>query len=220
MKLLILFFLLMSCTHTKYPAQWWEPVSEKDAPGWEILPQAAIPHEEVILSKRNELGILSNFAATPFYYKSKPYASVEGFWQMMKFPDPELKNDPRAKIKFPHSRAEVSQMSGFEAKAAGDAAEKIMLEQKIDWVTFEGEKMTYCSPKKEQHFFLIREVMIKKLRYNPEVRRVLLGTGDLKLKPDHQEEACKAPEWKYYEMWEQLRKEVKRGQHLAPIMLP
>src|SRR5213082_2717778 len=78
----------------RYPAKWWEAAPKKGAPSWEILPQEAKPGE-VILSKRNELGLLSNFAATPFEYRGKRYASVEGFWQMMKYP--EGPDDPRAK---------------------------------------------------------------------------------------------------------------------------
>jgi len=66
----------------RYPAHWWAPVAEDQKASWEVLPQAARPGE-VILSKRNELGILSNFAATPFTFRGKRYASVEGFWQMM-----------------------------------------------------------------------------------------------------------------------------------------
>jgi hypothetical protein len=42
------------------------PVPEANTPDREILPQAAKPGE-VVLSKRNELGILSNFAAAPFW---------------------------------------------------------------------------------------------------------------------------------------------------------
>lgn len=76
-----------------YPAHWFAPVSEVNKPDWEILPQAAGPGE-VILSKRNELGILSNFAPTPFIYRGQHYASVEGFWQMMLYP--ENAKDPRA----------------------------------------------------------------------------------------------------------------------------
>ena len=49
----------------QYPAHWWTPVPDANKPDWEILPQAAKPGE-VILSKWNELGILSNFAATSF----------------------------------------------------------------------------------------------------------------------------------------------------------
>ncbi|MEO8130128.1 MAG: hypothetical protein ABI822_23695, partial [Bryobacteraceae bacterium] len=77
----------------QYPAHWWTPVPEANKPAWEILPQAAKPGE-VILSKRNELGILSNFAATPFTLHGKRYASVEGFWQMMLYPEGSA--DPRA----------------------------------------------------------------------------------------------------------------------------
>jgi hypothetical protein len=69
-----------------YPAHWWAAVSKEGAPEWEIMPQEA-KRGEVILSKRNELGLLSNFAATPFEYRGKRYASLEGFWQMMKYPE-------------------------------------------------------------------------------------------------------------------------------------
>jgi hypothetical protein len=58
-----------------YPAHWWQPAPVEGAPAWEILPQAAAPGE-VILSKRNELGLLSNFAATPFEFHGKRYASM------------------------------------------------------------------------------------------------------------------------------------------------
>src|SRR5437588_10439389 len=75
-----------------YPAHWWAAVPEQGKPAWEILPQAARAGE-VIVSKRNELGILSNFAATPFTFRGKRYASVEGFWQMMLYP--ESPADPR-----------------------------------------------------------------------------------------------------------------------------
>src|ERR1051326_8307595 len=52
---------------SRYPAHWWTPVNDPKKPDWEILPQEAKPGE-VILSKRNELGVLSNFAATPFLF--------------------------------------------------------------------------------------------------------------------------------------------------------
>jgi len=79
----------------RYPAHWWTPVPRNGAPDWEILPQEAQPGE-VILSKRHELGLLSNFAPTPFVFRKKRYASLEGFWQMMLYP--EDKDDPRARF--------------------------------------------------------------------------------------------------------------------------
>ena len=48
----------------------------------------------MILSKRHELGLLSNFAPTPFTYRGRRYASLEGFWQMMLYP--ESPKDERA----------------------------------------------------------------------------------------------------------------------------
>src|SRR6186997_634659 len=91
-----LLFLSLACHSAQYPAHWFAPVPNQGAPAWEILPQEAKPGE-VILSKRNELGLLSNFAATPFEYRGKRYASVEGFWQMMLYP--EGADDERAKDK-------------------------------------------------------------------------------------------------------------------------
>src|ERR1022692_1453458 len=109
-----------------YPAHWWTPIPEEQKAWWEILPQAARPGE-VILSKRNELGILSNFAATPFTFRGKRYASVEGFWQMMLYP--EGLRDARALaggIAWVHTRDEVARMTAFEAKDAGTLGEANM----------------------------------------------------------------------------------------------
>ena len=51
---------------------------------------------------------------------------------MMKYPDPEYKNDPRNKVKFPFNREQVAAMTAFEAKAAGDQASEIMKGLNID----------------------------------------------------------------------------------------
>src|SRR5437868_13344892 len=79
-----------------FPAIWFAAINDPNKPAWEILPQEARAGE-VILSKRNELGILSNFAATPFVLDGNRYASVEGFWQAMLYPDicPDGEPDPR-----------------------------------------------------------------------------------------------------------------------------
>lgn len=98
----------------------------------------------MILSKRNELGLLSNFAATPFTFKGKHYASLEGFWQMM------------------------------------------------------------------EHYRLILAATREKVRQNPDVRKVLLATGDLILKPDHHQEPNPPPAWRYYEILTQIRTELQR----------
>lgn len=202
MKTLLFLFLSFSASAATYPEEWFKPVPRELGYSWEILPQDAAPGE-VILSKRNELGILSNFAATPFIYRGVRYASVEGFWQMMKYP--EGPTDPRAHL-LPHTRAEVSSMVAFEAKLAGDAGESIMEQLGINWVSFEGQQMVYCSLVPALHYDLIKEAMKAKLEQNPEVERILKLTGDLILKPDHHADGCQALEWKYYELWMDLRK--------------
>jgi predicted NAD-dependent protein-ADP-ribosyltransferase YbiA (DUF1768 family) len=189
----------------RYPAHWWTPVDDPHKPDWEILPQAAKPGE-VILSKRNELGILSNFAATPFTLHGKRYASVEGFWQMMLYP--EGPNDPRAHyagLEWPHTREAVAQMTGFEANRAGAIAQKNMQKMGIDWVSFEGRRMRYRSPEKAEHYRWIVEAMRAKLDQNPKAREVLLSTGDLILLPDHVQEKDSPAEWLYFKIWMELR---------------
>jgi predicted NAD-dependent protein-ADP-ribosyltransferase YbiA (DUF1768 family) len=193
----------------QYPAHWWTPVPETNKPDWEILPQAAKPGE-VILSKRNELGILSNFAPTPFTLYGKRYASVEGFWQMMLYP--EDSNDPRAKFPgtvWAHTREEVGQMTAFDAKNAGDLGEQNMKKMGIDWVTFHGKHMKYWSLEEGEHYRIIVEAMRAKLEQNHEVKRILLSTGNLILRPDHYQEPNSPAEWQYFQIWMDLRSELQ-----------
>ena len=192
-----------------YPAHWWTPVPEANKPDWEILPQAAKPGE-VILSKRNELGILSNFAPTPFTLYGKRYASVEGFWQMMLYP--EGASDPRANfsgITWAYTRDAVSQMTAFDAKNAGDLGEQNMKKMGIDWVTFRGKRIKYWSPEKGEHYRLIVEAMRAKLEQNPQVKAILLSTGGLILRPDHYQEQNPPAEWEYFKIWMDLRSELQ-----------
>jgi predicted NAD-dependent protein-ADP-ribosyltransferase YbiA (DUF1768 family) len=192
----------------KYPAHWWSPIYDENKPSWEILPQEAGPNE-VILSKRNELGLLSNFAATPFIYREKKYASLEGFWQMMKYP--ESANDPRAtfpELEWKFTREQVTQLVSFEAKRAGDLAEANMKKMGITWVTFEGKQFEYKSQTAGEHYKLILEATRQKVLQNPDVKNVLLSTGDLILKPDHHQDPGSPPEWKYYEIMMMIRKEI------------
>jgi predicted NAD-dependent protein-ADP-ribosyltransferase YbiA (DUF1768 family) len=192
-----------------YPAHWWTPVPKEGAPAWEILPQEAGPGE-VILSKRHELGLLSNFAATPFAFRGKNYASVEGFWQMMLYP--EGADDPRAKflnLKWKHTRVEVAQMTAFEAKTAGTLAEENMKTMGIDWVSFEGQRFAYRPAEPGEHYRLIVAAMREKLQQNPRVKKVLLATGDLKLMPDHHQEPNAPAAWRYNEIWMEIRRELQ-----------
>ena len=165
------------------------------------------------MSKRHELGLLSNFAGTPFEFHGKRYASVEGFWQMMKYP--EGADDPRATfagVDWKHTREQVGQMVSFEAKRAGDEGSANMKKMGIDWVTFEGRRMPYRPKEPGEHYRLIVEATWAKVRQNTDVRRVLLSTGDLVLRPDHHQEADSPAAWRYYEILMEIRRELRAGE--------
>jgi predicted NAD-dependent protein-ADP-ribosyltransferase YbiA (DUF1768 family) len=184
-------------------------VPTNGTPGWEILPQQAGPGE-VILSKRNELGLLSNFAPTPFTFHSQRYASLEGFWQMMKYPEsPDDSRATFAGVTWSYTRDQVAQMTGFDAKHAGTLAEQHMRKMGITWVTFEGRRMEYKPAVPGEHYRLIVEATREKVRQNPEVKKVLLATGDLILKPDHHQEPDAAAAWRYYEILTQIRTKLQ-----------
>jgi predicted NAD-dependent protein-ADP-ribosyltransferase YbiA (DUF1768 family) len=195
-----------AAAETSYPAAWWQPVARELAASWEILPQDA-GSNEVVLSKRNELGLLSNFAATPFEFHGKKYASLEGFWQAMKYP--EGAEDPRAKAEWKLTRAEVAQMTGIAAKHAGDLASENLKQLGITWVSFEGERFEYRPKQPGRHYQLIVEATRAKVDQNPEVKRVLLATGNLVLKPDHRQEPDTPAAWRYYEILMQIRLELQ-----------
>jgi predicted NAD-dependent protein-ADP-ribosyltransferase YbiA (DUF1768 family) len=201
---------------TNYPAHWWAPLPTNGAPAWEIFPQDAGPNE-VILSKRSELGLLSNFAATPFTFHGKRYASLEGFWQMMKYPEND--EDPRAKYPGLHwawTREQVAQMTAFEAKRAGDLGSENMKRMGITWITFEGQPMEYRPAVPGEHYCLIVAATREKVRQNPEVKRILLATGNLVLKPDHHQEPNTPAAWRYYDILMQIRTELQRDNARRP----
>lgn len=211
--LFISLFFLTTCASTKdYPKHWWSPVSDKNPPSWEILPQAGKKGYSVILSKRNELGILSNFAKTSFTFEGKTYPGVEGLWQGMKYPeDLKDKKDPRNKLTYKLKRAEVEQLASFKAKRAGKEGSINMKKLGINWVTYKGRRMTYRTSEKGEHYKLIRALMTEKLKQNTQVQKVLMKTGDLILLPDHTQKPDAPPAWKYNQIWMELREEVKSG---------
>ncbi|MEZ4815596.1 MAG: NADAR family protein [Bdellovibrionota bacterium] len=208
----LLFLSVLCFAHSSeegYPPEWWAPVDPTDAPSWEILPQDAGPGE-VILSKRTELGIFSNFAATEFLFEDFTYASVEGFWQMMKYPDSLLRKDPRKnpKYEWDYSRLEVAALSGFVAKDAGNAGSRVMTDLDINWVSYKGKKMPYRTSEKGEHYDLIRKAMRAKLDQHEEIKNLLIKTGDLVLRPDHDQGANPPPAWEYFKIWMEFRSEL------------
>ena len=205
--LLTLTFSLVSFSQD-YPAEWFKEVPRAEAESWEILPQDASAGE-VVLSKRTELGAFSNLAVTVFVLDQKAYSSVEGLWQSLKYPDHSQQNDPRLKIIFPFQREQVELMSGFEAKKAGDEANKIYKAERFKQVSYGSHFFDYKdhSAGSEFHYQLIRRAMKAKLDQNPSLWALLLRTGCLKLRPDHKLNDTDPPAYHYYKIYMELRSE-------------
>lgn len=196
--------------HPGYPATWWGPVPESERASWEVLPQDAAPGE-VIISKRTELGAFSNLAAVGFVLDDTHYNSLEGLWQMLKYPETNDAQDPRlASHEWKHSRVEVSQMSMWEAKDAGTAANAILKKLGITWVSYLGERF---NPRdgtngSNTHYDLILRATRAKIQQNPELVNLLTRTRGLKLRMDHTIEATEPPAYQTPAILMKIRDEL------------
>ena len=133
---------------------------------------------------------------------------------MMKYP--ELDNpkfsDPRRKLNWPYTRAEVADMVAFVAKEAGDLAKPLMKKLGITWLSFEGEKIEYKGSGKSRHYDLIYAATWEKVKQNPKVKSILLKTGNLNLKPDHNQKPSSPPAYKYFKIYMKIRKQLQEQQ--------
>jgi len=80
----------------------------------------------------------------------------------------------------------------------------------ITWVSFEGKRFEYKPAVPGEHYKLIVAATWEKVRQNPGVKRVLLATGDLVLKPDHHQEPNAPAAWRYFEILTRIRKELQK----------
>lgn len=204
------FFIFSSFAYANdYPLEWWAPVDEHSAPGWEILPQSA-KKNEVILSKRTELGVFSNLAYTPFVLDGQSYSSIEGLWQGMKYPDSNLDQDPRGQVAgWKNSRAEVFQMHGWESKSAGNFANEMYANYNFQFINYFNRTFNYTDGKSgsQFHLELITRAMREKIKQNPALETLLLKTKGLILKPDHRMSEKALPSFKYHEILMKIRDE-------------
>lgn len=210
MKIRVFFFILaIHFSALAYPPEWFKEVPRSEAQSWEILPQDA-KIGEVILSKRTELGVFSNFGATPFVLDGVHFASVEGFWQSLKYPDPAQIQDPRHKISYwPLTRRQVEGLSGMEAKEAGNIANKIYRENKLLNISWGPNFFDYkdYSQGSEFHYHLVKRAIREKLNQNQGLWELLLRTECLILKPDHDVKEDYPPAYHYYKILMELRAE-------------
>ena len=193
-------FLILSCVSASkvkssdvpdYNDAWWAPVT--NAEPWEIPPQAADRSQnQVVLSKRTELGVFSNLTESPFELDGQRYQSIEGLWQGMKYPENE--NDERHKsngqqVQWPYTREQVYQMSGFESKRAGDQANAIMKSIGITYVTYKGKDQA-------DHYDIIYAASVAKIEQNSLIKQLLSKTKGLTFMLDHTQDPKSPPAYR------------------------
>lgn len=211
MKTLILALILLPtlAMAQEYPSDWFKEVPRSEAASWEVLPQDAKPGE-VILSKRTELGIFSNFGATPFVLDGKSFASVEGLWQSLKYPDPEIPEDERHAItEWEFTRAQVEAMVDRVAKGAGNSANKVYAKYKLKNINWGTHFFSYndMAEGSQYHYVLIKRALRAKLDQNAGLWELLMKTGCLTLRPDHIMSENDPPSYKYFNIYMELRSE-------------
>jgi hypothetical protein len=145
--------------------------------------------------------LLSTFAATPFLLRCPDgteirCASVEGFWQGLKWPE----GSPE--------RGRAFSLVGLQAKMAAAGAPA------SETLTYCGRNLQIGSP---EHHALGETAVRAKLEQNDDVRSALLATGDLVL--THflvDEESQPVPDSKTFpaavfcDIWTRLRSEITR----------
>jgi predicted NAD-dependent protein-ADP-ribosyltransferase YbiA (DUF1768 family) len=218
MKIILfaILFFLTTISFAQYPESWFKPVSETERQSWEILPQDA-KDGEVILSKRTELGIFSNLSEAHFIFEGETYYSIESLWQMMKYPDLSDKTDERNQFQseYPFKREEVKQLVGFECKKAGDAANAVMKSHDIKWISFQTKKFNYKDMKdgSEFHYQIISKAIEAKVTQNEAIKKLLIQTGDLKLRPDHKIDPNSPKAYFYFDILMQIRNKLMKKEN-------
>lgn len=114
------------------------------------------PINVISTSSDPEIRLISNFAETPFELDGRSYASVEAFWQGLKFTD-ETK------------RREIAALAGPRAKRAGDESSE------SGEFVYEGRTIRAGSP---EHWRLMALACEAKFSQHAEARQALLATGD------------------------------------------
>jgi predicted NAD-dependent protein-ADP-ribosyltransferase YbiA (DUF1768 family) len=158
----------------------------------DLGPRAAACREPINIASDisdEELRLIGNFAATPFTLDGRSYASVEGFWQSLKFPDPA-------------DRERVAALAGAAAKCAGDEAPA------PDPFVYKGRPIRVGRP---GHWQLMRRACEAKFTQHPAARDALLSTGDRPLTHRLRRDSQTIPGVVMADIWMAIRAKLRRS---------
>ena len=134
--------------------------------------------------------VISNLAESPFELRGRRYASVEGFWQGLKFEDEA-------------QRAEIANLAGAEAVRAGaeGASEGVF--------NFDGQTCAFGGP---GHHALMREACWAKFTQHAEARSALLASGERPLTHRTRRDSQNIPGALMADIWMRIRTRLRRQQ--------
>ena len=134
--------------------------------------------------------LISNFAPTPFELDGRPYASVEGFWQGLKFPSAA-------------DRRRIAQLYAGTAKRAGEDA--------VPAETFEYEGERFY-PGTHAHWTLMERACWAKFSQNDDARSALLATGDRPITHVMRRDSTTIPGAIMAEIWMRIRQRLRQAE--------
>jgi len=129
---------------------------------------------------------ISNFAHTPFELDGRPYASIEGFWQGLKFPGERA----RARVAALHGQAAKSAAAGLEPRS----------------LRYDGETVRYGTP---EHWALMRRACEAKFTQNAVAKAALLATGTRPLTHVMRRDSGSIPGIVMSDIWMKVRKNLR-----------
>jgi predicted NAD-dependent protein-ADP-ribosyltransferase YbiA (DUF1768 family) len=133
--------------------------------------------------------LISNFARTPFSLDGRGYASVEAFWQGLKFPE-----DSR--------RLAIASLSGQDARLARNGAPDSTV------VEYGGRQVVVGT---WDHWQLMLRACRAKFTQHADARRALLSTGDRPLMHRTRKDSRTIPGVVMADIWMRVRRELLKG---------
>lgn len=147
-----------------------------------------VPLNIISNSSDPNVQLISNLAFAPFTLFEKQYASVEGFWQGLKFPDEK-------------KRREIAILHGKEARKAGKEQEK------AESFEFEDRIVKTASP---EHRKLMKLACYKKFSQNKNAQEALLSTGERTLEHKTRRDSLTIPNAIMADFWMKVRAIIRR----------
>jgi predicted NAD-dependent protein-ADP-ribosyltransferase YbiA (DUF1768 family) len=154
-------------------------------------PRAIACREPINVTSRApdpQLRLISNLAHTPFHLDGQEYASVEAFWQGLKFPDAER-------------RQEIAHLHGHEARHAGFAA------QASETLEYRGQVVRVGTA---DHWQLMSRACWAKFNQHTEARHALLSTGDRPLTHRVRRDSRNVPGVIMAQIWMNVRRGLRK----------